>query len=303
MEDKWISRVNAVGAIVNRILPESGLKTLLRHYYDRWFSSFYILNNMINKVELLKDDVLFVELKNGMQFYGQKDKIFDHRIKHGDPRKLDKIKGFEYFISVWGPLHKQFVECLYEKYYRIKKGDIVVDAGAHIGTFSIKAARIVGPGGMVIAIEPDDRNLSFLKRNIEANGLENVVVVPKGVWSRKDKLKLLISSRSSEGHSVGKVYSMGDKSTDVEVDSLDNILQELGINRINFIKMNIEGAEIEALKGMDETLRDNGVNLAIEAAHHVNGKGAYEIVHPQLKNKGFVVRTRWKGQIIYGWKE
>jgi FkbM family methyltransferase len=302
VKDKWISRANTVGAIVNRILPESGLKFFLRHCYDRWFSPFYILNNMINKVELLKDDVLFVELNNGMKFYGQREHIVDNRVKHANPQKLDKIKGFEYFVSVWGPLHKQFVECLYEKYYRLKRGDIVVDAGAHIGTFTIKAARIVGPEGMVIAIEPDERNLSFLKRNIEENGLENVVVVPKGVWSRKDKLKLLISSRSSEGNSFGKDDFMGDKSTDVEVDSLDNILQELGINRINFIKMNIEGAEIEALKGMDETLRDNNVNLAIEAAHFVNGKGAYEIVNPQLKNRGFEVRTRWKGLIVYGWK-
>jgi hypothetical protein len=88
----------------------------------------------------------------------------------------------------------------------------------------------------------------------------------------------------------------------VKVDTLDNISQELGVKRINFVKMNIEGAEIEALKGMDGTLRDNDVNLAIEATHIVKGEGTYKIVRSQLRDKGFVVRTRWKGQIVYGWK-
>lgn len=59
-----------------------------------------------------------------------------------------------------------------------KAGDVVFDVGAHIGSFALKAARLVGEEGLVVALEPELENYRILKENIELNGLENVVLLP-----------------------------------------------------------------------------------------------------------------------------
>ena len=87
---------------------------------------------------------------------------------------------------------------------------------------------------------------------------------------------------------------------EVEVDTLDNILGELGIKKVDFIKMNIEGAEVEVLKGMEEVLK-NDVRLAIAAHHSVNGKPTDETIELQLKQRGFEIYAT--EQTIYGWRK
>jgi hypothetical protein len=76
---------------------------------------------------------------------------------------------------------------------------------------------------------------------------------------------------------------------EVEVDTLDNILKELEISKVDFIKMDIEGAEIEALKGMDGVLKGR-TELAIAAYHIVNGRETFKIIIPWLEKRGFVTR-------------
>lgn len=198
-------------------------------------------------------------------------------------------------------MYERYIVSIYERYYKLRKGDIVVDAGANHGTFSVKAAKIVGNGGKVIAIEPEVNNLSILQRNIRENELGNVVIVPKGLWSRKDKLKLNLYTTIYHAFYRHRYYEMEDTNRfeEVEVDTLDNILKELGVKRVDFIKMDIEGAEIEALKGMNETLENNDVKLANED-HFVNGKRTYKIIAPQLKERGFEVRKR--NGIVYARK-
>lgn len=300
MGKKLSSWTDTIASVIGSLLPESKVKIFLKKYYNRGFSSFYALNKIISKVELVQDGILLVEL-NGMKFYGQQDKTSDYWINELNQHKLNKIKDYYQFVSLWSTLQKNFVAGLYEKHYKLKRGDIVIDAGAHIGTFSIKAAKIVGPEGLVIAIEPDSSNLSFLKRNLEENKLNNMVIIPKGIWSREDKLMLHLSS-STEGHGFYQGDAKENESTEVEVNTIDNMLREMGIKKVNFIKMNIEGAEVEALKGMDNTLGDNDVKVAIEAHHIVGGQKACEIVRPQLENMGFQVQAKWGGLILYGWK-
>jgi 3-dehydroquinate dehydratase len=79
---------------------------------------------------------------------------------------------------------------------------------------------------------------------------------------------------------------------EIEVDTLDNILEELGVTRVDFIKMDIEGAEIQALEGMERTLKENDVRLVIAAYHEVDGKPTWKTIVPWLKQMGFRVRVR-----------
>lgn len=292
---------------IGRFLPESRFKDFLRSHFRKDFDSLRInsINKIISKMELLEDDVLFVELDNGSRFYVPRTEFIPFEIRYGELHKLGKIKGLEYF-DCWGELYRQYVIEVYEKYYKLKRGDIVVDAGTHIGVFTIKSAKVVGNEGKIIAIEPEPKNLNFLQRNIEANKLNNITVVPKGIWSKKGKLKLYLSKCIGR-HSFFPQWASSNKFIEVEVDTLDNILKELGVRRVNFIKMNVEGAEVEALKGMEETIKNNGdIKLAIGAHHSVNGavngKWTYKTISRQLKEKNFEVQIT-KEKTVYGWRK
>jgi FkbM family methyltransferase len=162
-----------------------------------------------------------------------------------------------------------------------------VDAGARIGTFAARISRTLGAEGKIIAIEPEPRNFACLRKNIEANGLKNIIAIQKALWSQEQPLKIHLSGNSA-AHSVhhDPFYSSTDSSVCVEADTLDRILEELGIASVDFIKMDIEGSEIEALKGMRKTLASN-VQLAIAAYHPVEGQLAHAVIVPQLAQLGF----------------
>jgi tRNA G37 N-methylase Trm5 len=68
----------------------------------------------------------------------------------------------------------------------LRAGDVVVDIGAHVGYFTLIAARSVGPEGRVYAFEPDPENYALLVRNIELNGYQNIMPIQKAVWNLTD---------------------------------------------------------------------------------------------------------------------
>jgi hypothetical protein len=72
----------------------------------------------------------------------------------------------------------------YELYRKLKEGDIVVDAGAFTGDYTIYAAKKVGPKGLVIAFEPDENNRKILEKNIKSSKLDNIIIVPKGLSNK-----------------------------------------------------------------------------------------------------------------------
>jgi len=185
----------------------------------------------------------------------------------------------------------------YKKYYEFRKGDVVIDCGAHRGLCTVGLAKLVGKTGKVIAIEPDPGNLKELRK--VTKNLSNVVIVGKGAWSSKSTMKLY-AHEHDYGHSLFKdLVGVKDQYQMVEVgvDKLDDILDELGVKKVNFIKMNIEGAEIEALKGAAMILAANSISLAIEAQHEVEGEPTNKIVLPMLRNAQYSTFLGPKGEV------
>jgi FkbM family methyltransferase len=135
----------------------------------------------------------------------------------------------------------------------VQSGDVVVDVGAHVGTFGDDALR--RGASKVILIEPDPVNVECIRRNFAqeiAGG--RVIVVPEGAWSSRSTLKFSTGvSNSGTGSFV--VQEEGSKTLSIPVRPLDDILAGLGIGKIDYIKIDIEGAEREALKGARQTLR------------------------------------------------
>lgn len=153
------------------------------------------------------------------------------------------------------------VEHNYEAYYKIKKGDIVVDAGATEGGFGIPIAERIGPEGIILYIDPFPGNAEAIRAYKSAHSLPNLKVIEKALWDSKGKHRLY-------GEDI-YVYSLVYAHTnfiEVECDTLDNILKELGIDKIDLLKADVEGAELEMLRGARETL-SKGANVAIAAYH------------------------------------
>lgn len=152
---------------------------------------------------------------------------------------------------------------VYEQFFEVKKGDKVIDVGANVGIFAIKAAKKTGNKGFVIAIEPEPNNLALLYENVK--GFNNVMVVPKVAGNSKGKAKLYTANTSAD-HSI--MYDHGHGYLDVEMDTLDNIILELKLIKVDFIKIDVEGAELEVLKGAEKLFKTHDVKIAIAAYHY-----------------------------------
>ncbi len=154
---------------------------------------------------------------------------------------------------------------MYARGLEVRRGDVVVDVGAHVGTFGDDALR--RGASKVIMIEPDPVNVECIRRNFPAEIADGrVIVVPEGAWSSSGTLRFNIGvGNSGEGSFV--IPERGSKSLEVRTRPLDEMLRELGIGRVNFIKMDIEGAEREALKGAAHTLAQFKPRLMLDAYH------------------------------------
>ncbi len=137
----------------------------------------------------------------------------------------------------------------------IKRGDVVLDVGAHVGYYTLIFAECVGDTGKVFAFEPDPTNFALLKKNIEANGVKNVVLVQKAVSDTTGITKLHLCEQRHMGHRIYEWHS-SDTSIEVETITLDDYFKDYD-RKINFIKMDIEGAESKAVQGMRSLLQRN----------------------------------------------
>ena len=262
---------------------------------QRYIDQLRRLNRLIHHSEIMDDGSIFVRLVNGLEFYGRYGP-FSFEFENGylyRNRVRDKLIGGSDYGSFYHILKEIFIGKDYDIYYPLQRGDTVIDAGANIGLFTIKAGKEVGPEGRVIAIEPDETHLNFLRRNIEANRLTNIEIVPKGVWSEKIERNLYLYDNTGH-HSLysNEEFPKGCKQTGtvkLELDTIDNISGELGCKKVDFIKMDIEGAELEALAGAKEALSSNDVKLAVAAYHRVHGEPTYKTLIPKLQQIGYEV--------------
>lgn len=206
-----------------------------------------------------------------------------------------------YFLA-FSPLVPKFVSDIspvkgYELHLKLEQGDYVVDAGAYPGDYSILASRKVGQTGKVIAFEPDPKNREILRKNLEKEGRDNFIIVPKGLWNKNTKLNL----ENPDGlHSNLK----GISGQQIEVVKLDDELKKLGIDKINVLKMDIEGSEVEALEGAEETLKNNKTKIIVASYHKREGKTTSYFVEDFLKKLGYETKSDFpKHLTTYGWKK
>lgn len=189
------------------------------------------------------------------------------------------------------PFHIIQTDKDYFRTQQLTEGDVVIDAGTYIGVFTIYASKKVGSSGKVYAFEPDPQTLKKLKQNLSINGVSNVVLVDKGLWSEETNL---IFKKGQELSSSFIIDSSGGDNSDVievPVTTIDNVLGEEVINGRLFIKMNIEGSEIEALKGAVKTTARHKPFMVIRTNHIVDGATTDKPVESFLKQFGYKTTT------------
>lgn len=159
----------------------------------------------------------------------------------------------------------------------LKKLDLrdktVYDVGGHVGLMTLFFARAVGQTGRVITFEPNLQNYQAILDHVELNGFQNVTVIPMGLGHKRDTLTFFVSGQATafgtahpnrrlelarQGNLSNFIHST------IEVDTLDN---QISVNKLpwpDFVKIDVEGLEIDVLNGMRQTISQRKPALLIE---------------------------------------
>ncbi|KFM22220.1 putative RNA methylase ral function prediction only protein [Marine Group I thaumarchaeote SCGC AAA799-B03] len=182
-----------------------------------------------------------------------------------------KNKDRQYLLRTTGdywPYAEVIIADIYSK-FDLRSDDIVLDLGANIGLFTVKISNKVKK---VISIEPEPENFSILKKNVDMNGLTNVVLVNQALSDKKKVVKI---------ENIGVESKISNLGNEIQADTLDNILSEKNISNPTIIKMDIEGEE----KAVFESTKI--LKSVREIIVEVHGDENRESVLKILKKNGF----------------
>ncbi|MCA1762593.1 MAG: FkbM family methyltransferase, partial [Flavobacteriales bacterium] len=245
-----------------------------------------------------KDGDAFIRLVDGPVFYGEraypKDKKYYYTLPVSVRRRIPfeamrvaidiVTRFFEGGLMYGGPFKND--------QYQPDSGDIAVEMGAFRGYFILRLCQWVGEKGKVVAIEPMPENVRILKKNIKANSIKNCTVIEKGVWHKADAM--VFNKKEKDNQSSSLVISdHGSEKYSVPVDSLDKIFDEAGLQYCDFMVIQLNGVEIDALNGMTK-IRPK--NMAIAARYDKPGQNAIEAIGSWMKKCGYkhnVVKKRF----------
>jgi len=178
----------------------------------------------------------------------------------------DVLPPFLVVSSVYGLFctHARNINLLFQEVYEVEhilpslidKDTVFIDVGAYQGLYTVYACK---HAKKVLAVEPNPMALAYLKTNIALNSCNNTIVVPKAAGDRRGVVKLRIPRPAKKGHistMASIVWSFKEAlEIDVEADTLDNIVDEAGLDTIDIVKIDVEGAEGLVVKGAERTLR------------------------------------------------
>jgi len=167
-------------------------------------------------------------------------------------------------------------------YNGLRAGDTVLDVGANIGQYAVLAATRVGPGGTVFAVEPGMTARAVLERNVALNGLGNVRVFPVAAWDSDTTLYLDAGRPGNCGSAeVSRDWSAAPAAVPVPARRLGPLLRAAGGTRIDVLKIDIEGAELPALRGLEDVFRTEpprAVYCELLGGHDRFGETAHDLI-------------------------
>jgi len=180
----------------------------------------------------------------------------------------------------------------WEHHYAPEPGDIVLDAGAGVGTEVLRWSRLVGESGRVIAVEANPRTFRILSRSCRLNGLRNVELHNIALSDASGTVEI----EEADDHVAASTVT-GTGTVTVRAATLDELLERSAIAEVDFLKMNIEGAEVPALRGMHDAAPKIH-NLCISCHDFRADRGHGEVfrtravVARELETMGFCVEPQ-----------
>ncbi|MDH5476628.1 MAG: FkbM family methyltransferase [Cyclobacteriaceae bacterium] len=206
------------------------------------------------------EGIHFVKLKEGYHFFSYPAKVYQKQWyfllnksikKHVPPECMNVL--FDVSFRYIGPSSKQaaFDE---GKYFDIAKGAHVVEIGAFIGLQAIRLAEIVGEKGRVVAVEAVKENFEMMKKNIEFNGISTIDFHNVAIWKEKGTLDFYFDDAQKNSADASVV-----KHKRVEVvpcDTIDNMVRLSSLEKVDFVRIQVNGVEKEAIEGMSMTIKD-----------------------------------------------
>jgi FkbM family methyltransferase len=200
------------------------------------------------------------------------------------------------------------------KFPNLKNGEIGIqlgfDIGAPVTTDIFIMHNRVKPSGIILAIDADPDNITKAREIIDEKKM-NIVLVHKAIYSEKGKVQLMLGESASwnqlDNIPIDSSVKFIKRTVEVEMDSLDNIVNEYNVNidKIGHINLTINGAEYHGLKGMHHILsKSKNLNLTIVAGRYdesgiINGQMDYEVILELLKKYGFETKFKRIHQLFW----
>lgn len=169
---------------------------------------------------------------------------------------------FDFEILTWEVEEREAVARI------VHPGEVAIDVGAHCGLYTILLSRLVGPQGRVLAFEPSPRELPRLERHLRINDCANAKLEPIAVGNSSGTVTLYLSGgRRTTGTNSLRPASGRTWNVNVPLQRIDDyVALHPEYARPDFIKMDIEGAELEALRGARDTIERSHPTILIEMA-------------------------------------
>jgi FkbM family methyltransferase len=183
---------------------------------------------------------------------------------------------------------------LYGGRWKPQDGMTVLDVGGCRGEYAIYASKRVGPTGKVLLLEPDPTNIELAKKNIRLNGNpSNIEIIPAGLWSERGTVSFaagyadtssIVSLAESPPSEPGRVM-------DIPTESLASLVERYKLERMDMVKMDIEGAELQAVAGAAQLPPQLKPRYAIASYHIVNGKRTADMLGGLFSKIGYHTLT------------
>ncbi len=141
----------------------------------------------------------------------------------------------------------------------VVEGDIVFDCGAFNGNSTISLAAKAGDSGLVYAFEPNPEMAETLRRNLNASKCRNVEIVQKALMENSGVVRFSQAGAASRPNDRGGI--------EVPATTIDEFVQNSGLTRLDFLKLDIEGYELPVLRGAVETIRRFRPKMALSVYH------------------------------------
>jgi FkbM family methyltransferase len=235
----------------------------------------------------------FVETSRPMHFRG-KTRLMNH-IGPRSGTRCSRIFGADFELDLEDFIQRQIYLGVFEPHEtrivrtNLRPGGTFVDVGANVGYYTAMAANIVGQAGRVYAFEPSPYAFARLRCMVDRNRFSNVTVNQCGLSDAPGTVNLYLG-RDSHNHTPTMVAHENSNATSVAVDTLDNFGARLGIDRIDLLKIDVEGYEPRVLAGAQRLLQERRIgSILCEFNEHWLSRAASNPEHLEdlMRTAGF----------------